>query len=337
MKTIIDGKTLQQVAKDMVKLKGLGMQVIAEGDRVRFVASDITHDVILVMDHAAEDWMQNGSVFLPLDTLKLVSKLKGSSASIESGLITSGSRELTYMDNAYTHELPDVMDEVAVFSRTDYYKLLDARYAATKSEAQPIIQNVLLRGNGVYATDRHRLAMYQVEGNLANDDVLFPAAAMHILDGITRKGCPDHVTVSVNDRWALLKVGSVKMYVRQTDGRFPDVSKVIPSSFTSSVLFNRAELLEELTVLKSVSDWVKLSGNVIESYAKDEAAANTLKSTLDVFLKDGDTPTIGFEAQYMIDALKHSDEDTAELQFNGSVSPIVVNGTALVLPIRGVN
>ena len=75
---------------------------------------------------------------------------------------------------------------------------------------------------------------------------------------------------------------------------------------------------------------LRLSNITSAGRAKDRCIADT----------EGNSIEIGFNARYMLDALKVCDEDKVSIELNSSVSPIIITPTDndnflfLILPMR---
>ena len=136
------------------------------------------------------------------------------------------------------------------------------------------------------------------------------------------------------------------MMSRLINGTYPDTSKLIPTSFETTMkvklndLYNaidRASLLtnesDKNTIkLEAEGDYIKLSSNIPE-IGNVEEKVGLIDSSVNGF-------KIAFSSKYMMDALKSFDGDEVEMLFNGEVKPIILKSTEsddliqLILPIR---
>jgi len=136
------------------------------------------------------------------------------------------------------------------------------------------------------------------------------------------------------------------MLTRLINGTYPDTSKLIPTSFSLSIVSNydnfynsidRASLLtneaDKNTIkLQSSGNRVIISSNIPE--------IGNVEETLDVEKSNNEDIKIAFSSKYMLDALKSFDSSNIELLFNGEVKPIIVKNPdsddliQLILPIR---
>jgi DNA polymerase-3 subunit beta len=124
---------------------------------------------------------------------------------------------------------------------------------------------------------------------------------------------------------------NIKLISRTIDGVFPDYKQIIPKNFSTTVVVDKQELLNNLKVvnvftnkLNEVVFGVHPKENVFEikTLNQDIGEHNT---TIKADIK-GDELEISFNSKYLFDCLGHVPSSKVVLKFNGPSKPLVVTG-----------
>ena len=191
------------------------------------------------------------------------------------------------------------------------------------------------------ATDRHRLALYDIpgDGDVSVSKQLAPASAMVALAKLPKGG---NVVLTTGDGAVWASFGDVVQWYRLLDGEFPDYKAVIPHEFATVATVDagalRASLLRVEPLAKSTAhvarievdnDTVTVSARNVDKGEGSDAVGCEL---------DGPTITFGANPSYLADALSRHD-GPVELAINHPLSPLVVRPpggevTHVIMPMR---
>lgn len=279
-----------------------------------------------------------GAVALPYRLLAgLVSRFDGDEAlTLADGALTafSGSYGLAAQDAADYPALP-VVD--AATSELHLSAGIRACMAAASTDAsKQMLQGIHLGNGHMEATDGHRLMRYALD--LPDGlDVVLPASAMRLLQ--------DRVcTIAVAKGQAVIDAGDgIMVYSRILDGTYPDVAKLLPTSFTSTITVDRRRLtraLERVAIIANAhNSIVKLTATNIGLEITAEADANNGHELL--AMEGTAKGTWAFNVHYLLDGAKaFKPAEAITVSANSATSPVVftptgVDGvTYLVMPIQ---
>ncbi|MDD6154204.1 MAG: DNA polymerase III subunit beta [Eubacteriales bacterium] len=143
---------------------------------------------------------------------------------------------------------------------------------------------------------------------------------------------------------AVFLFGNIQAETRLMEGRFIDYKKIIPQSSAITVIANRTDLIssvERASLLTAVGKnnliTISLAGNTMEISSDSEQG--NVKDELLVENEGGDL-RIGFNAHYLLDALKAVDDEKIKIKLNTAVAPCIIEPVEedsylyLILPVR---
>ena len=225
--------------------------------------------------------------------------------------------------------------------RTNAAQLLErierVRYATMKPTAntKPFNTCVQFKGQRVFSLDGYRMACDTQE------DVTFPVPFLSYGSSLAylKVFGKNDVTVQVGIRWVLFTNGQVSLCVRRHGVDTFDVDAAVPKQYLETVTVKTTEFIKELSYLKecaaaSTKPYVRFSGEQLTM------AVPGGKFRTSIPVSGRRDLTLGFDLQYMLDALKQfKDEPEVTVKLSGVFSPIVIEAEnrgdfALVLPIR---
>jgi len=170
------------------------------------------------------------------------------------------------------------------------------------------------------ATDGHRLAKTEIAvGDLGVDLVqsIVPRKAVIEISKFLDADSDKAVSVKLNASHILVQSGNFMFISKLIDGRFPDYEKVIPANLDKHILIDRANLIEILSRAAILSNEkfrgvsLSVSGNILKvaSHNPDQEHA-TDEMEVDY---QGEDIEIGFNVNYLLEALKACDSDKIDL------------------------
>ena len=229
--------------------------------------------------------------------------------------------------------------------------IAQTRYAISQSDAMPVHKGSLFSLDGekfdLVSVDGCRLALRQEPYRCENPvRFIVPGKALSDVEKMLsddRDG-DEQVEVCPSAKHATFRIGKYQLVTRLLEGNFLDYRNVIPESGRTTVTLSTRELIEAVDrAALIIEDRLKnplcfdfrpgsvtLSVNTTMGRAEDEVDCAT----------DGEPVRIGFNAGYLLDALKNANCDKVTLRLSGPVSAMTIrpaegsNFTFLVLPVR---
>ncbi len=208
-------------------------------------------------------------------------------------------------------------------------------FAISYDETRYVLNGVLLsvKGNKIrfVATDGRRLAFIEKEFKNKTGkefEMIIPVKAVHEL--IKMLGWEGTVEIVPSQNQAVFNLGETYLVSRLIEGHFPNYEQVIPKTEKTKVTAGREDLLQAIrraSLLTSPdSPAVKfdfLKGKILISSrspnlgeAKEEIGAEV----------SGDDVAIGFNPQYVMDALKNMDIDKVVISLSDPDKPGLLKG-----------
>lgn len=278
-----------------------------------------------------------GTVALPYKLLAgLVSRMDdGEPVTLSDGAVSaaSGSYGLAACDPADYPALPVVEAPSAELHLTAGIRACMA--AASTDASKAILQGIHMANGVMESTDGHRLMRYAVELPTGIDLVL-PVSTMKLLQDRV-------VTIAAAKGQAVIEAGDgITIYSRILDGTYPDVAKLIPTSFEHAITVDRHRFTRALErvglIAEAHNSIVKLTA-AKQLTLTAEADANNGKETL---AYDGTAKgTWAFNVHYLLDGLKaFRDAEQVTISTNGPTTPVIISPTDtigmtyLVMPVQ---
>ncbi len=144
----------------------------------------------------------------------------------------------------------------------------------------------------------------------------------------------------------IFKFDNIIMMSRLISGTYPDVSKLIPNSFSLILDVNYNDIyraIDRASLLTNESDKNTIKFETTDLEAKifsNIPEIGNVEENININKNNNDNIKIAFSSKYMLEALKAIDSENIELLFNGEIKPIIVKNkdddslTQLILPIR---
>jgi len=180
------------------------------------------------------------------------------------------------------------------------------------------------------ATDGHRLVRIS-DTDFVSPDVqkesIIPTKALNLvsknLQGI------DQIKISLSDDHVVFGLSNTTIFSKGIEGQFPNYERVIPVDNDKSVIANRDLLSASVRRVSIFSNTIthqirlSLSESQLNIQSEDIEFGGEAKEKMEVEYA-GESMDIGYNANYLLDILRHLDSEVVELRFKDSTSAGII-------------
>lgn len=329
--------------------------VKAAGDKLTITATDLEVELVSV---ALAEVAREGSVTVPArklldicrslpEKLRITVLLEGNRLQVRAGksrftLSTLPAAEFPALDDlAVIHAL--------VVDQGDFRRLLDkTHFAMAQQDVRYYLNGMLLETSGkmlrTVATDGHRLAMAEIETATEGkgQQIIIPRKGVLELQRLL--GSEGRLELAIGTNHIRAQIGEIRFTSKLIDGRFPEYGRVIPKDPPRVISAEKDTLrsaLQRTAILaneKYRGIRLAAAGGVLTLQAhnpEQEEAEEQVEVTY-----DGDPIEVGFNVNYLIDAIGAIDGTAIEVALTDANSSCVVRAPEssaclyVVMPMR---
>ncbi|MGE6540725.1 DNA polymerase III subunit beta [Bacillus luti] len=272
--------------------------------------------------------------------------------------ITIQSEEITLNLNGFLADeypnVPSIDNHVEIQMETE--QLIEAfkqtAFAVAKNESRPVLTGVHIELDHnkliCAATDSHRLAIREtlISTNMKANCIVPSATVNELLKLINNN--LEFVSIYLSESHIIFTFGTTTLYSRLIEGKYPNISNLIPNKFQTVIHMDRKKILQGVDRSSLLaSEWANNNVNleiINESTIKVSSNASQIgkiSETQQIDAIQGEKQlNISFDGRFMVDALRAIKEETVTLSFGGSMRPILIEAgeqsTAvhLISPVR---
>lgn len=220
-------------------------------------------------------------------------------------------------------------------------------FAVSHDETRYILNGVLFVAKGksirFVATDGRRLALIEKELQMPQElkkEVIVPTKAIQeLVRNLEEEGM---VKIIFGENQISFQFNDITLVSRLIEGQFPDYEQVIPKEGKGKIMIEREKLLgatKRVAILTS-PDSQSIKIDLFKDkliFFKNSPDMGEAKEEIDVDHK-GQEFSVGFNPQYLIDALKSLRDQQVSLELTGPESPGIIraqeNYVYIVLPMQ---
>lgn len=303
--------------------------IVAKGGQVSITATDLEVELVASADvEVATD----GEVTVPGRKLLDICKALPESADVTISLsgekltVKSG-RSRFVLTTLPATEFPAVEDIKAgqrlVLPQSVLLRLFErTHFSMAQQDVRYYLNGLLLETNKKHlravATDGHRLALCQAEledAGLPDQQVIVPRKGVIELQRLMA-GDGD-LTLELGDNHIRIQLPGIRFTSKLIDGRFPEYDRVIPADASNVLTADRNEFrsaLQRAAILsnekyRGIRLVIRDSGVVIQAHNPEQEEA---EEELEVTYSGADIE-VGFNVNYLLDALSAIETDTVDL------------------------
>jgi DNA polymerase-3 subunit beta len=314
--------------------------IIARGNSVSVTATDLEVEMVANSKLVAE---QDGEITVPgrklLDICKALkdgSEIKlsvsGDKVTIRSGrsrftLATLPAADFPVVENI------DSKQSITVPQR-DLRQLLErTHFSMAHQDVRYYLNGLLLEIGGgnlrAVATDGHRLAMCQISAESSEDSthqVIVPRKGVMELQRLLSDS--GDVSIALGNNHIRAEVGAIRFTSKLIDGRFPEYQRVIPKRSGETIGADREELRHALHRAAILSNEkyrgvrLELGANILKIQAHNPEQEEA-EEEIEVQYAGAELE-IGFNVNYLVDALGALEGEEAILQINDPSSSCLI-------------
>ncbi|MCC1488270.1 DNA polymerase III subunit beta [Bacillus tropicus] len=343
-----------------------GIKITADQSGITLIASNSNIFIEKFIPSSMDDeqittTLKAGTIVVPAKYFIEIIKKMPSDIVIKSKneqTITIQSEEITLNLNGFpANEFPNVpqIDDHAEI-QIETKQLIDAFkqtvFAVAKNESRPVLTGVHIELDHnkliCAATDSHRLAIREtlISTNVKANCIV-PSATINEFLKLMNSNL-EFVSIYLSESHIIFTFGTTTLYSRLIEGKYPNISSLIPNEFQTVINIDRQRMLQGVDRSSLLaSEWANNNVNleiVNESTIKVSSNASQIgkiSETQQIDAIQGEKQfNISFDGRFMLDALRAIKEETVTLSFSGSMRPILVEaGTHsaaihLISPVR---
>ena len=210
------------------------------------------------------------------------------------------------------------------------------QFSMAQQDVRYYLNGLLLEIGGNYvrsvATDGHRLSFCEVIADIDTKEVhqvIVPRKGVLELNRLL-EDVENSAEVSINTNHIKVQLNNISFTSKLIDGKFPDYDRVIPKNTNKIVFADRENLKQSLVRTSILSNEkyrgirLQLSENQLQAIANNPELEEA-EETIEVEYK-GENLEIGFNVNYIIEALSALDSSDVQLEFSNS------EGSCLIKP-----
>ena len=332
-----------------------GILFVLKGNKLELTTSDLD---ITIKTSMEVDGEEDGSVVIPAKRLiDVIRKLpqeqvqfivKDNNANIKCRTSNATFVGMSADDYPVINE-SDEIETPYVINKNDISDMIRrTSFAASIDQTKGVLTGVLIELNKedikMAAIDGFRMAVAKEEiKNEKEGNMLISARIMNEVVKITSDEEDEDIKVYYDGKSALFINENTKISTRTLSGEFVKYEDIIPKENSIEVKVRRNDLMEAveraslLTDVKNNLLRVKIRDNIMTITASSEEGG-AVEDVL--IIKTGNDIEIGFNAKYMMDALKVIDDDEIVMKMNSPIAPCTltpIDGdkyTYIILPVR---
>lgn len=301
--------------------------------------------------------IKTGSIILPKFVIEIIRKIDGEDILFElldnNKMKIQSNKSLYHINTISIDQYPNIVFDLtgnSIILNSNILKDIvnETVFAASKEEIRPVLTGINFSANNnlltCIATDSYRLAKKEIK---INEDVNFniniPAKFLNEILKLLKDN--ENITFFINEQRVILNLNDVIIQSRLINGTYPDISKLIPQEFSTTIK------IEKDSILNAIDRANVLSLNAINftvSLRKDEnlvlssssSEIGSIKEEINFLDYEGEDINLSFNSKYASEAIKSFKKDSLTFKFNNAMDPFIIyneeedSAVQLILPIK---
>ncbi len=342
------------IAVKSIDDKFAGITLVAKDDKLTLTARN---SEMLIEVEVKADVIEEGEVNVPGKTFaETARKISGKEAEIEH-IGTDMRASISYSGGSL--KIPVMLGEAVAYKEleetagikikvADFKSIVQKVQAYTaKDDARPLLKGICLctKENELVAVacDGFKLAKSKVAVEKDGEQdikITVPCYSMQTISSLLEdEDTQIEISISNKTKQLCIKQNSLKIVSVVLNGEYMNYDNIIPKQFATTSDVMREDLLESLERSLLVGDGksaaiLTVDVNTVGVHAVGDVGE--LNDSVGAYTTGG-TVKIGFNAKYLIEALKNIKSEKAKLQLNNSGNPMVIEDAEtlfLLMPMR---
>ena len=197
----------------------------------------------------------------------------------------------------------------------------------------------------VVSLDGHRISIRKIELKDSYDSkkVIVPGKTLNEVSKILPGGAEAYVTISFNPKHIVFEFDSTTVVSRLIEGEYFKIDQMLSSDYETKISVNKKELLEcidRATLLVKEGDKKPIIMNITDDSVilKINSVLGSMNEEIEIN-KTGKDLMIGFNPNFLIDALKVIDDEEIDMYLVNSKAPCFIRDSKetyiyLILPVN---
>ncbi len=331
---VVPQKTATPILSDVL--------LILENDRLKVYATDLE---ILMSTEIAVDGVEDGALAVPS---KMLSEILRELADVKLEVITEDNYRLRLISDRGVYKISgdasedfplmpvsELVEEFDIDSKKLSRMIDKTIFAVSHDELRAALMGVLFQIDSdkfrMVATDGHRLARItnmDFSANVSNKKLIVPTKALNLL----LKNVSEETTaikVSFGENYIVFKFNHTEIISRLVESEYPQYENVIPTDNKRRLQINRELFHRSLKRVSIFSNFMtkqvrlSLKPDKIEVFSQDLDIGGEGMEVLPAEY-EGEEMDIGYNAQYLMEIIRHIDTDDVILMLDTPVSAGIV-------------
>ncbi len=331
-----------------------GIFVEAHGDEVTFQTTDLELSVQYTASALVEE---EGSTVLPGKLIvDIVKNLPDAAVHIEAAeenaviSCDTSSFSIRCFSASDFPAFPQVLTSQQIEVPFEAFSAMARKVSrvVSKDESRAILTGVLIAvEEGLFkmvATDSYRLAVTEMPLQSTVEDFNAVLAGGFVADlaGLPKTG--ENISLALAENQIIVSYAGTVFVNRRIEGKYPNYKQLIPSSYETRCLVDRAALLAAVrraSLLEHNRSQVRFSVNAA-SQTIQLTTSQDVGSTQEIVKAqvEGADVEIGFNSYYVVEGLSAMESTEVSFEIQGSLKPGIMKGAGdenylyLVMPVR---
>ncbi|WP_264737999.1 DNA polymerase III subunit beta [Cytobacillus firmus] len=342
-----------------------GIKLTACVDHLRLTGSNsdiVIEKVIPAADEGAVlEIVKTGSVVVTSRYLtELIKKLPGDihiKVNEKHNVTILSDEIITYINGFPAEQYPKLpefgnLDGIQISSEKLSGIIKQTVFAVSKNDTRPVLTGVHMNVKENYfscaATDSHRLALLETRvASAFKGSFIVPGSSLKELLKLLAQQEESEIQIFSSESYLVFKTKSIMLCSRLIEGKYPDVTGLIPNEAKTVIKLDAKKLLKGIdraclfalewknnNVLLEIKEGTLKISSVSSAMGKIEETQPLLEITGEREL------SISLDGNFLMDALKAIQEEHVLLSFSGSMKPVIIKPVSgesyiqLVSPVR---
>lgn len=345
-------KKVQGISEKRTTMPILNNILIEANDKITIKATNLDNSIISTSNGSIEE---TGIICVPSKKFfEIIKSLPGESITInteEKNISIKSGKSSFRLFSQSPEDFPAIKkpssEKKITLKRTDFIKALNkVEYAIYPDESR-------LSLNGVYlhkvdgklrfvSSDSFRLCYYEFPFTENIENILISKKGTSELIKIFSSEESENISISIEDNYAGFETEDAIFITRLREVKFPNYIEVLPLNNPFKSYIEKEKIIESLQRLLVIAD--ESTKGVMFSIKQDviliKGANIELGEGEDEIdhIYDGESLEIGFNAQYLIEAISNVESDKIEMSIRDSNKAVLISGDenykAVVMPIK---